>query len=352
MKNIHKYFQFWLALVCAVIVSFLAYWYRVNLASSQDSSVVSVSEEQVGIRSVRNAKTSVVSIVGLPAKGNSQTGLVSGTGFIVDSSGYILSNSHVIENPNYSYRVQLYSGQTYQAQLIGLDKYADVGVLKIEAQNLKKIPLGDSDALETGQTVFAIGYSLGRYQNTVTRGVVSGLGRNISSGTKARPSPRLQNLVQTDAAINPGNSGGPLINLKGEVVGMNTLIDSGGQGIGFAIPANSLKDLYTQIRLNGKVSRPYMGINFVTIDESIRFIEGITENQGALVYQVEANSPASKAGLKPRDIIIAINGESITEENQLDIIIQKKYKPGNTVSLQVKRRNQSLRLSLVLSESN
>lgn len=306
-------------------------------------------DETRAIQAVRNTKISVVNIVGSRESGL-QVDAVYGTGYIVESNGYIISNSHVVESKNLDYRVQLFTGEEFPARVIGIDKYFDIAVLKIESKNLATVKLGNSDSLETGQTVFAIGNSLGKYQNTVTRGVVSGLNRNISIGTRQNPAPRLQNLIQTDASINPGNSGGPLINIYGEVIGMNTVIDTEGQGLGFAIPINVIKDAYNQLKTLGKVPHPYLGISFETIDKNLKFTENLVVDQGALVVNLDPQGPAAKAGLKIRDVIIAINGEVLTTKNELDVLMQRKYQAGNQVLLRVKRGGEVLDFTIILGE--
>lgn len=305
-----------------------------------------ITDEQIAIAAVRSAKSSVVNIVGTSA-----TSQINGTGFVIDSNGYIVSNSHVVDDnlPGFTYQVILGDGTKYDAKVLGVDTYNDIALLKIEASNLPVAKLGNSDVLETGQTVFAIGNSLGKYQNTVTRGVVSGTARDVSLGTADNPRPRLQNLIQTDAAINPGNSGGPLINMSGEVIGMSTLIDTAGQGLGFAVPINIIKSATTELRNNGRVSRPYMGITYQTVDSSLKTARNLPTANGALVLQVTFGGPASQAGLRAGDVITQIDGVNLTEKVQIDSLIQK-YQAGNQVMLHVFRSNGETDLPLILGE--
>ncbi len=307
-----------------------------------------LSDEQQGVIAVRTAKASVVSIVGVSKNGFEQ---ISGTGFIIDSTGYIVSNSHVVQDnqSTFDYSVIFADGSKYSASIAGVDKYNDIALVKIDRSNLAAIKLGNSDTLETGQTVFAIGNSLGKYQNTVTRGVVSGLGRDISVGSVLNPRPRLQNLVQTDAAINPGNSGGPLINISGEVIGMNTLIDTEGQGLGFAVPINMIKDAVAQLRATGKVSRAYIGITFQTIDKALQASRNLSADRGALVLAVAPGGPADNSKLQPGDIILDVNREQLNERKQLDSVIQR-YQAGNQVMLSIIRNGQTTDLPLILGE--
>jgi serine protease Do len=204
--------------------------------------------------------------------------------------------------------------------------------------------------LETGQSVFAIGDTLGRYQNTVTKGVVSGLGRSVDSAdTGPGLHPRHEQLIQTDAAINPGNSGGPLINLNGEVVGMNTIIDTEGESLGFAIPINLIKSVVNQLQTFGKASRAYLGVGFVTLSQVtvLDSPNGLTE--GAYVSTVAAGSPADVAGLKPGDVIIAVNSQALNEINELDNTLAA-YQAGQQVNLTYARGSQTLQAQVILGQ--
>ena len=306
------------------------------------------SDEQQAIAAVRKAKQSVVNIIP-----NNQSQVLSveeisyGTGFVVSSDGYIASNKHVIPDEKATYTVMFGEGQRYQARVIGVDKFSDLALLKIETSNIPAISFADSNALETGQSVFAIGNSLGRYQNTVTRGVVSGVGRNISINNGVTP--RYQNLIQTDASINPGNSGGPLIDLTGKAIGMNTLIDTSGQGVGFAIPATTIQESIKQLKANGKVSRAYLGVSFLGINKNLAALLNNGVTSGALITAVAGGGPASKAGLVPQDIILEVDGRSINERNELDIQLVK-YSAGSKVNLLIFREGKKINVEIVLSE--
>ncbi len=313
-----------------------------------------LTDEQQGILAVRKAKASVVNIVGRkndigPGKVISGIDITNGTGIVWSADGYIVSNSHVVEDVAFEYEVVFADGSSYPAKVVGKDKYNDVALLKIERSGLTSATVGDSDALETGQTVFAIGNSLGKYQNTVSRGVVSGLGRAIDIGSEAKPLPRLQNLIQTDAAINLGNSGGPLVNMAGEVVGMNTLIENDAASIGFSVPINTVKKSVEQLKNFGKASRPYMGIQYQTITPEARVLYGFSASNGAAVSIVAKNSPAQKAGLKDGDIILEINREVLSAQNELDKILTK-YQAGDQILLKVLRGKNTLELLLILEE--
>ena len=313
-----------------------------------------LTDEQQGILAVRTAKASVVNIVGVtppdPNAGKNplSAGLppqsVAGTGFVLESSGLIVTNYHVVEPQGVDYSVTLADGTTYPAQIIGTDTFDDIALIKINANNLIPAHLGDSGALETGQTVFAIGNSLGKYQNTVTRGVVSGLARAIDENQGA---PTNHNWIQTDAAINPGNSGGPLINMAGEVVGMNTLIDLTGQSLGFAIPINTIKAVVSQLKTFGTVSKPFLGIQFTSIDPSLKVQQNLPVSDGALILAVGAGGAADTAGIKVNDIVTAINGQKLDQQHPLDAEVQK-YQAGQQITVRVLRNGQSFDLPVIL----
>lgn len=327
---------------------------NIKLNPIKPASNRTLTDEQQGILAVRKAKASVVNIVGdrkTTGRGDSTEIVeqVSGTGFIYNSEGLIVSNSHVVEDETAEYSVIFPDGTEYPAKILGLDKYNDVGLLKIEAKNLSAAALGNSDILETGQSVFAIGNSLGRYQNTVTKGVVSGLGRLLGLGTPDNPKTRYQNLIQTDAAINPGNSGGPLINMLGEVVGINTAIDRTGESVGFAVPINSVKSSVSQLLSLGKVSHPYAGLVFATINKTLKAEKNLTADQGALVLSVTADGPSYYAGVRNGDVILEINREKLNEHSELDAVVQK-YRAGDTVLVRLLRGAEIIETPLLLGE--
>jgi serine protease Do len=236
-----------------------------------------------------------------------------GSGFIIDEKGHILTNNHVVEDAD-EIKVILKDHKEYSAKVIGRDSKTDLAVLQIKSwQGLQLIKLGDSDALRVGDWVMAIGNPFG-LDHTVTAGIVSAKGRVIGAGP-------YDNFIQTDASINPGNSGGPLINLKGEVVGINTAIFAGGQGIGFAIPINTVKDLLPQLMEKGKVTRGWLGVMVQKVTPELAKSFGLKDEAGALVGDVTANSPADKAGIKPGDIIIEFERKPIKEMNELPRLV-------------------------------
>jgi len=361
--NYRKFLIKWLtvgAAIAIIIIPAITFSAVPNVRSVKPTAKQSapLSDEQQGIIAVRNAKASVVSIIGsVPAQTPSTSTApslqavpndhVEGTGFIWDATGLIVSNNHVVEDSSLVYRVVFPDGTEYPTKILSLDKYDDVAILKIDTGNVQAVSLGDSGSLETGQTVFAIGNSLGKYQNSVTKGVVSALGRSISTGTSANPAPRLQNLIQTDAAINPGNSGGPLIDMSGAVVGMSTLIDTEGSGLGFAIPINTIKDVVNQLKAYGKVSKAYMGVQFATIDGQLKAIKNLSVSNGAYLNSVVDGSPAAVAGLKPGDIITEINHKKLNTSNELDSAVSA-FAPGTQILVTYLRGDAQNDAALVL----
>jgi S1-C subfamily serine protease len=273
---------------------------------------------------------------------------VSGTGFIIEQDGLIVTNNHVVSDADMDYFVVMSDGTEYPATVLGADKFDDIALLKITATNLIPAKLGDSDALETGQTVFAIGNSLGRYQSTVTKGVVSGLSRAVSPN-EYQSQPTFHNWIQTDAAINLGNSGGPLINLAGEVVGMDTLVDTSGASLGFALPVNTLKDAVSQLKVFGKVSRPFLGVKFLNLDARAQKEKNLPVKEGALIVEVPPDGPAKTGGLFAGDIITGVDSHNLNKQNPLDAVIQA-YQAGNQVTIKILRGGKKVDLPVVLGE--
>ncbi|MCU0548226.1 MAG: trypsin-like peptidase domain-containing protein [Leptolyngbya sp. Prado105] len=243
----------------------------------------------------------------------------TGSGFITTADGQVITNAHVVEGAD-TVTVVLRDGQTYPGRVVGSDAISDLAVVKIEGNNLPAAPLGDSDALVPGQLAIAIGNPLG-LSNTVTQGVISATDRSVAE--IGIPDKRV-NFLQTDAAINPGNSGGPLLNAAGQVVGVNTAIIQGAQGIGFAIPINTVKTISQQLVTNGRVEYPYIGIQMVSLTPQLRSQINqsnpgfqVTQDQGILVLNVLPNSPAARAGLRAGDIIASVNGKPVENANQI-----------------------------------
>ncbi|MDD5567412.1 MAG: trypsin-like peptidase domain-containing protein [Patescibacteria group bacterium] len=282
--------------------------------------------------------------------------VAAGTGFIVSSDGLILTNKHVINVSQAEYTFITNEGKQYDATLVDVDPFNDIAFMRIEAKDLPYVDLGDSDSLKIGQTVIAIGNTLSEYPNTVTKGIVSGIGRTITAGTGGSQTETIEEVIQTDAAINPGNSGGPLINLSGQVVGINTAVSQEGQLIGFAIPMNVVKPVLESVEQTGKVVRPYLGIRYQIINSEISQANSLSVDYGALIIRGANNelaivpgSPADKAGLEENDIVLEINGQKIDEDNTLSKMM-KRFKVGDEVSLKVLHDGQTKEITIQLEK--
>ena len=268
-----------------------------------------------------------------------------GSGFIVDKSGYVMTNRHVIEGAD---EITVTIGRKdYTAKLVGKDARTDVALLKVDApSDLTVLNLGDSDLTEPGEWVMAIGNPFGLGGNSVTVGVVSYKGRNmqLQSGTGV-------DMIQTDASINPGNSGGPLLNTRGEVIGINTLIVTQGlpqsAGVGFAVPINAAKEILPQLREHGKVVRGWLGVQIIPLTEDLARTYRRAEAKGAAITDVTGGSPAEKAGLNPGDVVIGVDGRSVNDNNDLSRYISSKA-PGETVHLQIVREGGERNVAVTL----
>lgn len=283
----------------------------------------------------------------------------AGTGFIITSDGLILTNKHVVSDASAKYSVITLDGETFEAEVKSLDPLNDLAVLKIEARNLPVVELGDSDQLQVGQWVIAVGNALGQFQNTVTAGVISAKDRKIeASDSNSGQSETISNLLQTDAAINLGNSGGPLVNLAGQVIGINTAVASGAQGIGFAIPINIAKSAILSITKTGRIVRPYLGVRYFEITPTTAKENDLPVEHGALIQRgrglmdvaVVPGSPADKAGLVENDIILEVSGQKIDENNTLISLLQK-HQVGEEIILKVFSKGKENTVKVVLEES-
>jgi serine protease Do len=271
-----------------------------------------------------------------------------GTGFIVSSDGLIVTNKHVVSDTTATYKVITKDNKEYDAKEINRDPNNDIAIVKIDAMGLTPVELGDSGNLKVGQFVIAIGTALGEFRDTVTTGVVSGLGRGITAGSAFEGYvERLDNVIQTDAAINPGNSGGPLLNSLGEVIGINVAVAQGANNIGFAIPVNVVKDALNQFKANGKFpERAFLGVRYYVIQKSSAIMNNVP--QGMYVVDIVAESPAEDAGVKVDDIIVKVDGKEMTDQNLLTDIISEK-KPGDKITLDIWRNGQTLQITATLS---
>lgn len=274
-----------------------------------------------------------------------------GTGFIISADGMIATNKHVVSDTQAKYRVITKDDKTYDVHKVYRDPVNDLAILKIEASGLKPVAMGNSSNLKVGQFVIAIGTALGEFRNTVTTGVISGLGRGISAGSPFEGYvERLDNVIQTDAAINPGNSGGPLLNSGGQVIGVNAAVAQSGQNIGFAIPINVIKDSLDSFNKTGKFSRPYLGIRYKMISRDLALLNEVPE--GAYIQEIVAGSPAEKAGVKNGDIVTKIDGQKISsDDSALSKTISSK-KVGDKMELEIWRDGKTINISVTLGEDN
>ncbi|KKW46392.1 MAG: hypothetical protein A3A43_03190 [Candidatus Liptonbacteria bacterium RIFCSPLOWO2_01_FULL_56_20] len=277
-----------------------------------------------------------------------------GSGFIISSDGLILTNKHVVLDKQASYTVFTNDGKKYEAKVLARDPSQDLAVLKVDATGFPTVDLGDSDSLELGQTAIAIGNALGEFRNTVSVGVISGLSRTVTAAGGGL-SETIEGVVQTDAAINPGNSGGPLLNLRGEVVGINTAIASDAQNIGFAIPINRAKRAIQSVKATGEIQAPFLGVRYILITPDVAKKQKLPVEYGALVRgssdgpAVMPNSPAEKSGVRAEDIILKMSGTRIDGDHTLAGLIAQ-YNVGDTVTLTVRRNGTELTLEVVLAK--
>jgi serine protease Do len=363
---------------------------KVNNQPASNIYTSNVAYEQAIIDAAKNVSPSVVSIViskNLPVytqqyvnpfgpdspfgllipqqvqNGTKYQEVGAGSGFIVSADGLVLTNKHVVSDKAADYAVFTNDGQKYTAKVLALDPVQDLAVIKIEnpstssGQAFKPVTLGDSSGIQIGQTAIAIGNALGQFSNTVSVGVVSGLQRTISASDQAGSfSETLEGIIQTDAAINTGNSGGPLLNLRGEVMGINTAMAQGADNIGFAIPINMAKKDIEQVAKTNKIVYPFLGVRYVLVDDKVKQKYKLSVDYGAFVSKgangepaVTAGSAAAKAGIKEKDVILEVNGEKITSKNSMATIIQK-YNTGDKVTLHVLRNGKEMDVDVTLGQ--
>lgn len=280
-----------------------------------------------------------------------------GTGFIITSDGLVISNKHVVSDESASYKVVTSDGQSYDAKVLAKDPLNDLAVLKIEASGLRVVELGNSDDLKIGQFVVAIGNALGEFSNSVTTGVISAKERQIQAAAGGGVVENLSGLLQTDAAINPGNSGGPLVNLAGQVVGINTAIAGNAENIGFAIPINVVKKAIQSVKETGEIKRPQLGIRYLPITKDFAKLNQLPVDHGALIVRGEQRgelavvpgSPADKAGLLEDDIVTKINDDEINDRTNL-VDLLARHEIGEKVTLTVLHKGDIKRVDVVLAE--
>jgi len=324
---------------------------------------VTLEESSALIDAVKKVSPAVVTVTGSQNIADFFTGtsstqkVLSGSGFILTSDGLIITNKHVVSTANTQYKVLLSDGRTFDAKVQSLDPLNDLAVLKIDARDLPTVELGSSEQLQIGQSVFAVGNPFGEYSNTVTQGIVSGLQRHVT----AEQGEDLSDLIQTDAAINQGNSGGPLLNIAGQVVGINTAIASesgGSDGVGFAIPIDSIRSAIDSVIRTGTIQRPVLGVRYQMVTKTLQQLGNLPVDYGAQIVSDKANNlpavqsgyPAEKAGLREVDIILEVNGQRVDENNSLARRMQK-FSVGDEITLTVQRGDQKLSISVKLDKA-
>lgn len=395
---------FFITLICSIVFSSIVagavgFWAgslsqktdELNLL--QDRNIVKVNEESDVVSVVEKVSPAVVSIIitknlpkieeyyfnpfgdddffnrffgddffnfGIPQyrqNGTEEQEIGGGTGFIITSDGYIVTNKHVVADEEAEYTVMMNDESKYDAEVVARDPTTDFAVLKIEGKDFPTIELGDSDELKVGQTVIAIGNALGEFRNTVSVGVISGLSRSITASSFGFGSENLVGVIQTDASINHGNSGGPLLNLAGQVIGINTAIAQDAQNIGFAIPINEVKNSIESVKEYGKIIKPWLGVRYIMINKSLAESNKLDVDYGALIIRGEEKtdlavipgSPADKAGLVENDIILEVNGEKIDQDYPLMKAIAK-FKPGDEITLKVLHKGEEKEVKVKLEE--
>jgi len=354
------------------LASFLGSWVFLSTGLvKQDASQtinnnrddIVLQEGEVVADVAKKVSPSVVSLVGSAENarglGAAVKQQVSGTGIIISEDGYIVTNKHVLEGASINnISAVLSDGTRYDnVKKVGEDPLNDIAFLKIEdANNLTPAILGNSRNVDIGQKVVAIGNALGQFKNTVTSGIISGIGRPVVTQSSDGQE-KLEGLFQTDAAINPGNSGGPLVNLAGEVIGINTAVAAEAQGIGFAIPINTVKGLVKGVIANGKIERPYLGIQYIAITPEVAAEFGLSAKRGAYIFNANGNSavvtggPAANAGVRDKDIITKVNDMPVNERNSLAGLLSE-FVPGEKVNITILRDGQQRALEVTLGQLN
>lgn len=375
MKKNHSAISILTILVLLIGAAALGFYLRGPMLDSRSVTADDLlfEEQEATVRAIKKVGEAVVSVIvydwepfiaidspsGKQEVTKYRKEKMRGTGFIITPDGFIITNKHVAQaaKPDTGeYRVILSAGKEYYAQLIGHDPLNDLSVIKIFDKDLPSVELGDSDRLTIGMTVIAIGNALGRYDNSATKGIVSGLGRSLNPSNYYGTSQPLENVIQTDASINLGNSGGPLADLAGRVVGVNTAIEGAGAGIGFAIPINDIRQVITSVREEGRIVRPRIGVRYVMVTPELAKDHKLPANAGAWVTTTDNDlpavipgSPAALAGVAAGDIILEVNAIKIENNKTLQSIIQR-YKPGDRIGLRILRGENIIIKVLTLDE--
>lgn len=316
------------------------------------NTVVTESEQDISAL-ITKVSPGVVSIVtsSLARDASGYAYQAAGTGMVVTKDGYVMTNKHVVNGASRA-TVIMSDGTSYKnVPIVGRDPLNDIAFLKIpDVNNLTPLEMGDSKTVRTGQNVIAIGNALGQYQNTVTTGIISGLGRPVtaSSSGSSDETESLSDLLQTDTAINQGNSGGPLLNAKGQVIGINTAIAADAQGIGFAIPIGAAKGMLKHLVATGKVERAIIGVQYLSINPEVKSKYNLSVNQGDFVTGLSgSNTPAAKAGIKKNDVITKVNGQAVEAGKSVSTLVGE-FQPGDKVEMTILRDGQTKQVQLTL----
>ncbi len=357
MKKVWK-----ILFVCILLISSILItkdWIQ-GLFAAQSNNIV-VTEEEAVINTYQKILPSVVSLITFRDQDNNgmitPTDTGGGTGFLVSSNGYIITNKHVVNDKNANYLAITSDGQEYRASVLARDPLFDIAIVKIEGSGFKPVTFGDSDKVQIGQTVLAIGNVLNEFPNSVTKGIVSGIGRTITA-SRGGLTETIEGTIQTDASINPGNSGGPLINLKGEVIGMNTAINRSGESLGFAIPINKIKQSYNIFLRKNEITRAFLGVRYVMLNRAVAQyykVSSVTNGAYILTRDQEGNSgivpgsPAEKAGLKVGDIVLELNNIKLSNTKSLGSVISN-FSPSQEIRLKILRNGTELFINVVLGE--
>lgn len=368
IKSLFSYFLIFLFLTTAIGGAYAVGRINAPTATADD---LKLDEQEATIRAINKVIPAVVSIIVYdyeefqvygqiagPSVELQRKKVTSGTGFLISSDGLILTNKHVANAASKErgeYRVILNSGKEYYAQVIGTDPLNDLAVIKIFDKDLPVVELGSSDKLAQGMSVIAIGNTLGRFQNSVTKGIISGLGRSLYAGDPNGQGQNFDNVIQTDANINQGNSGGPLVTLDGKVVGINSAVDAAGTAVGFAIPINDARQVIQSVKTVGRIVRPMLGVRYQMVTPELAGDLKLPRQDGALLADttdspaIVPGSPAQKAGLKVGDIVYEINAIPLKGGTTLISLIQR-YKPGDRIGLKVQRGQEHLVVVVTLGD--
>lgn len=332
----------------------------VDIVRTANPAVVAITlyKDSPKYKNVLNKETKKIEQV---EDGTEKKKVGSGSGFLISSDGLIVTNRHVVDSKDVYYEVTFNNGDIQKSEVLAIDPIYDVAIMKISFASNKKYPyleLGNSDVLNVGESVIAIGNALGELKNSVSVGIVSGLSRSVTANGNAGLVEKLEKVIQTDAAINKGNSGGPLIDLYGKVVGVNVAIADKSQSIGFALPINSIKDVINSVKKTGKIVRPFVGVRYAVITEELKLSKDLPVDSGILIvagsgkedWAISPGSPAESAGLKEGDIIIEIDGKKITKDEDFALIIRNK-KVGDMISIKFLRNNIEKTVFLILGQA-